>query len=540
MRRAPTSLLLLLLALSGCATYADHLRAGRYGEACEAARADPRLQAQFDRWLGEQVHARLTLVPAATAEALLGGPLAEYGTARGLYQLQLSGPGAKVSLAGLEAPREAPRLLGMLPPLVVPAEPLLPPGPVDPADFTVAPLPPPDQGAGLFLQLAETVVSMGRAVGDLLLLPAAVMMGVVEAVSDPGKFLGLLVSPAPAPHVEIPVHTVRRPAPDRRDALLSGAEFQALAATRLGEWRELKATVAVEYERRLHLGETLDAALGLCDGDGCHYALAPGRASARVTVSFAGREQPCVASLEMALTAPALEGSPRPAWPGPEVPPPVLLQDLQAPSWGVETAATTSLAWNPARAALQVSDLLCTVQTSSRVFKAGAAPPLAVRVTLGRQVPRVQRWLLGPVKSAVSFVIPHADLQPGERLRLSFANAETGRHLGGGLVELAGALPLVVHTDALEARCTQAPAGPLGDRAASLEQRAAPAVEALAAALEAGDALAVARRRQEARQLVVALAMHSGWDSQATRGALRALAAVDPADGARPPAGAGP
>jgi hypothetical protein len=548
MRNLPLAVAMLL---SGCATYGDHLRAGRLGDACRAAQEDPANRAHFEQWLQQRVQARATLVPAATVEGLMGGPLAEYGTLLGVYEVAASSPGGELNLFGLDGTTQAPRLLAMLPPLVVASEPLMPPGPVDPGDFLPGPVPSeasPSSGGGSGLlggvlgALAGAAYDIGRVMGGLMLFPAAMSLGIVmggmEVIRDPSLLLRPGTEPltsswttSPPPGPEIPIHVVK---PNRvngsLDALLEEADYQLLLAQRVAEWEQQKSAVAAEHQRRTHLAETLTATLGVCRGAGCRWVLSPGNVQATLDVSFPGSDGPCVTYVPVTVNVPVADGPSRPPWPPPSINQPVRFLDVTAPGWAHKTPTTSSLAWNPAANALRAEDLLCTVRVGRAPRSKVPPPSLSVRVSLGRNTTRVQRWLLGAVGDGATFVLPQAHLEPGERLRMSFADVDLRRHLGGGLTEMVGQLPLVVRAGAVEARCTVAQAHGLAAAVRDAQEHTGSLLEQLAGALKAGDAAEVTRLRLLTRHALNTLAMHAGWESEPVVAALQAFSAVDPAE----------
>jgi hypothetical protein len=544
------------------------MRAGRYAKACEAALDGGDNAVHFTTWMMENVRARATLVPQAEVEAKLGGPLAEYGVKVGLYDVEGTVPGGSVEVPSVPGEVDPTELLGMLPPLAVEAEPLVPPGPVNVAEFTPQPVPGPAEErprrSGLFGDVVGALVGaafdVGRVVGGVIMFPAALsvglMVGTVEVITNvgalalgttsTGEILGKLAGPGATgssttsttssspgkPAYQVPIYLLRpTKVTGTLDALLDEREHATLAEARRLAWEEQRAAVAAEHARRVSLAEGVRALLGVCSSGTCRRVQRPG--SQAVTVWPVFRQGEVVCPAHGVVTVVALAGdkeAARPAWPRPEPPVTIVVQDARAPSWATVTPATTRIPWNNAPAAIRVPDLLCQVTVAKSAYVGKTPPGLGVRVTVGRDLPRVQRWHLGKTTKTATFLAPGVDLVAGERLRLSFTDEESRRGLGGGIVEMTGELPLTVKGPAVEARCTEAPAGALDVAAGELEKQALAVVGDLDAALKSQDAGVATLKRREARDLVTSLAMHAGWSSERVVTVRTALAAADPAE----------
>ncbi|MBI5497633.1 MAG: hypothetical protein HY904_21660 [Deltaproteobacteria bacterium] len=549
----PAALALLLAAhAAGCATYQDHMRAGRYATACAMVRDTPD-ESLFRTWVQEHWTTHVARVPREQVEQMLGGPVAGYGVGLALYEVTSEIPGGRVSLqppAGALRPHE---LIALMQPLVLPDEPVLPPGPLDVADFQPAAPPAREEarsssGSGLMEaagSLLGAFFDVGRVVGAVAMLPAALTVGItvgsmevfVHGLGGVQKWTGALggtyVPPPPAssPVFDVPVFRTRSPKPQgRADALLTAEEYEALVATRRAAWEERSAAVEAERQRRLELGNRLGGLVS-CRVDGpCRLVAVPGKHTVDASTSHVQGDDWCETyGLTRELDFPPV-AEPGPPWPAPRGEPAMVLEDASAPAWAQLEAVTTDLPWPTATAALGAEGLLCQVSLRKAAWERGTPPALTVRVTTGRETPRVQRWHLGTVRKTTSFVVPAAHLQAGERLRLGFADPVTQRGLGGGMVEMTGALPLVVASPAVEARCTALPADALAAAITARGARMDAALDALDAALQARDPDRVARSRAAARRALVDLAQHSGWVAPALAERWARFTRVDPAE----------
>lgn len=547
-----------LCAAAGCATVDDQLRAGRYFEACQLAEDDDRSRPVFDRWVEDNLRVEATLVPVAEVEVALGGPLAGYGAEIGVYRVTASVPGGVVALQLSSLAHDGGALVERLPPLVIESAPLVPPGPYDASSFESEPVESGSSGGGssghsflgdLIGAFVEVGVGVGRAIGAAVSIPIALTVGIavgtVETIFDVASYFGggsgsSGYSPPPSaapatPPRTVPVFVVKPGEASRLDALLDDNEHRALAEQRRIEWEQRKTAVEAEQRRRQALLDDIDDRLQLSASHchDCRWVLAPGTLSVLVWPTFARKERTCYpASFRRELVISPIAGA-RPAWTTPSAPALVVIEDQAAPGWGLATPVASPLAFNVTSAALGVDDLLCEVQRTRPARRKTPPLELSVRVTLGRELPRVQRWQLEPSTRPGRFVVPRARLQSGDRLRLSFVETGSGRSLGGGVVEMVGRLPLTIRSDEVTARCTVAPAADLAIAANGFEHVAGSAIDDLRAALAASDAAAVAESREQARRALVRLAMHVGWQSDRVQALLTELAAVDPAE--RPP-----
>ena len=554
-QRALLSLAIAFSAAAGCATVADQLRAGRTFEACQLAEDDVEAAPVFARWLDENLQVQATLVPAAEVETALGGPLAGYGETIGVYRVTASVPGGSVALQLSSLALDGSALVERLPPLVIESEPLIPPGPYDASSFEPEPIESSSGGGSghnflgdLIGAFVEVGVGVGRAIGAAVSIPIALTVGIavgtVETIFDVASYFGgnggrggghgstVSDTTTTTPPRTVPVFLVKPGKANRLDALLDDNEYRALAEQRRAEWEQRKSVVEAEQRRRVALFDEVDRRLRLGESycHDCRWVMRPGTLTVTVWPTFARNEPTCYApQFRRELTIAPVAGA-RPSWPTPTAPALVVVEDESAPGWGLATPVATPLAFNETSAALGIDDLLCEVQRSRPSRR--KTPPLAlsVRVTVGRELPRVQRWQLEPFATQGRFVVPRARLQSGERLRLSFVETESGRSLGGGVVEMVGRLPLTIRSDEVMARCTVASAADLATAANGFEYLARSANDALQIALAASDAAAVAASREQARQELVKLAMHVGWKSDRVRALLVELATVDPAE----------
>ncbi len=539
----------------GCATYQDHMKAGRYFEACNMRFDDPKNADDFDQWARGAAETQVTLVAQQDVEGWLGGPVARYGQDVGVYRVVPTLKGAQVALTVGDLGLDPALLVALLPPLVALKEPLVPPGPYADADFK--PDAPPEEDVqrnshhhpglveglvGAFFGVGKAIgAAVGAAVGIPLALTVGMVVGGVEMVgglagaSHPYyganggvRTLGTVSKVDPAP---IFLLTPGK-ATHTWDALLNAQDHRRFVEEKTAELAVQRAAVEKEQARRLELAARPPEGLLGCNArqTDCRLVLRPGEIRPWLYATFEKDGGQCSPmQFTQTVTVPALDGG-RPLWPPPKAPMPITVEDEQAPSWVHVLPVSTNVPPAAATAATRLDHAHCAVKLNKKALGHKTPPSLSVRVTAGRDYPRVRRWALGPVKDGAVFLAAGLHLEPGERLRLGFSDATTGRGLGGGVTEFTGALPLTMHNEVLSVTCHAADGAALAAAQHDASSTFAAHMDGLKQALAAQQAEAMVKHRDGARAALLSLVHHTGWSDPAVTAAWQRLAAEDPAE----------